>query len=59
MPWISGVFTGPAQVDLNIAPHAIDAVAAKLGVASVAADEIYHSSHVTRTASINVSARHA
>jgi hypothetical protein len=28
-------------VDLNIARQAIDAVAAELGVASVAADEIY------------------
>ncbi len=34
-------FTPDGQVDLNIAREAIDAVAAELGVASVAADEIY------------------
>ena len=33
--------TPDGQVDLNIARHAIDAVAAELGAASVAADEIY------------------
>jgi ABC-type nitrate/sulfonate/bicarbonate transport system substrate-binding protein len=39
--YIGPYFTPDGQVDLNIAQRAIDAVAAELGVASVAADEIY------------------
>jgi len=39
--YIGPFFTPDGQVDLNIAWQAIDAVAAELGVASVAADEIY------------------
>ncbi|HEY7392949.1 MAG TPA: ABC transporter substrate-binding protein [Bryobacteraceae bacterium] len=39
--YIGPYFTREGQVDLNIAQQAIDAVAAELGVASVAADEIY------------------
>ena len=34
-------FTADGRVDLDIAWHAIDSVAAELGVAAVAADEIY------------------
>ena len=40
--YVGPYFTPDGQVDLNIAQQAIDAVAAELGVASVAADEIYH-----------------
>jgi len=39
--YVAPYFTPDGQVDLNIARQAIDAVAAELGVASVAADEIY------------------
>ena len=39
--YIGPYFTSDGQVDLNVAQQAIDAVAAELGVASVAADEIY------------------
>jgi hypothetical protein len=39
--YIGPYFNPDGQVDLNIARQAIDAVAAELGVASVAADEIY------------------
>ena len=39
--YIGPFFTPDGMVDLNIARQAIDAVAAELGVASVAADEIY------------------
>ena len=39
--YIGPFFTPDGKVDLNIARQAIDAVAAELGVASVAADEIY------------------
>jgi hypothetical protein len=39
--YIGPYFTRDGQVDLDIARQAIDAVAAELGVASVAADEIY------------------
>jgi NMT1/THI5 like len=39
--YIGPYFTPDGQVDLVIARQAIDAVAAELGVASVAADEIY------------------
>ena len=39
--YVGPYFTPDGQVDLNIARHAIDAVAAELGAASVAADEIY------------------
>jgi ABC-type nitrate/sulfonate/bicarbonate transport system substrate-binding protein len=39
--YIHPYFTPDGQVDLNIARQAIDAVAAELGVAPVAADEIY------------------
>ena len=39
--YIGPYFTPDGQVDLDIARRAIDAVAAELGVASVAADEIY------------------
>jgi ABC-type nitrate/sulfonate/bicarbonate transport system substrate-binding protein len=39
--YVGPYFTLDGQVDLNIAQQAIDAVAAELGVASVAADEIY------------------
>lgn len=39
--YVGPYFTPDGQVDLNIARQAIDAVAAELGVASVAADEIY------------------
>ena len=33
--------TSDGRVDLNVAQHAVDAVAAELGVASVSADQIY------------------
>jgi 3-oxoacyl-[acyl-carrier protein] reductase len=39
--YIGPYFSSDGQVDLNIARQAIDTVAAELGVASVAADEIY------------------
>jgi ABC-type nitrate/sulfonate/bicarbonate transport system substrate-binding protein len=39
--YIGPYFIPDGQVDLNVAQQAIDAVAAELGVASVAADEIY------------------
>lgn len=39
--YIGPYFTADGQVDLNTARQGIDAVAAELGVASVAADEIY------------------
>jgi hypothetical protein len=39
--YVGPYFTPDGQVDLNIARQAIDAVAAELGVASVAADDIY------------------
>jgi hypothetical protein len=39
--YVGPYFTLDGQVDLNIARQAIDAVAAELGVSSVAADEIY------------------
>lgn len=39
--YIGPYFTADGQVDLNTARRGIDAVAAELGVASVAADEIY------------------
>jgi ABC-type nitrate/sulfonate/bicarbonate transport system substrate-binding protein len=39
--YVGPYFTPDGQVDLNIAQQAIDAVAAELGVAPVAADEIY------------------
>ena len=39
--YIGPYFTPDGRVDLDIARQAIDAVAAELGVASVAADEIY------------------
>ena len=39
--YVGPYFTRDGQVDLDIARHAIDAVAAEFGVASVAADEIY------------------
>ena len=39
--YIGPCFTPDGQVDLNIARQAIDAVAAELGVASVAAEEVY------------------
>ena len=39
--YISPYFTSDGRVDLNVAQHAVDAVAAELGVASVSADQIY------------------
>ena len=39
--YVGPYFTPDGQVDLNVAQQAIDAVATELGVASVAADEIY------------------
>jgi len=39
--YVGPYFTPDGQVDLNIARQAIDTVAAELGVASVAADEVY------------------
>jgi hypothetical protein len=39
--YIGPYFTSDGRVDLNIARQGIDAVAAELGVASVAPDEIY------------------
>ena len=39
--YVGPYFTADGQVDLNIAQHAIDTVAAELGVASISADEIY------------------
>ena len=39
--YVGPYFTADGHVDLNIARQAIDAVAAELGVASVAADELY------------------
>ena len=40
--YIGPYFTADGQVDLDIAQQAIDAVAAELGVASMAAHEVYH-----------------
>ena len=42
--YIRPYFTPDGRVDLAVAQHAVDAVAAELGVASVAADEIYRPS---------------
>ena len=39
--YIGPYFTSDGRVDLSVAQHAVDAVAAELGAASVAADEIY------------------
>ena len=39
--YVGPYFTPDGQVDLNIARQAIDAVAAELGVATIAADEVY------------------
>ena len=39
--YIGPYFTSDGRVDLNVAQQAIDAVATELGVASLAADEIY------------------
>jgi ABC-type nitrate/sulfonate/bicarbonate transport system substrate-binding protein len=39
--YVAPYFTSDGRVDLNIAQQAIDAVAAELGVAPVAADEVY------------------
>jgi len=39
--YIAPYFTAGGQVDLDIAQQAIDAVAAQLGVAPIAPDEIY------------------
>ena len=39
--YIGPYFNSDGQVDLDIAQHGIDAVAAELGVAPVAADEVY------------------
>jgi hypothetical protein len=39
--YIGPYFTPDGQVDLSMASQAIGAVAAELGVASVAADEVY------------------
>jgi hypothetical protein len=39
--YIGPYYSPGGQVDLNIARQAIDAVAAELGVASIAADEMY------------------
>jgi ABC-type nitrate/sulfonate/bicarbonate transport system substrate-binding protein len=41
--YIRPYYTADGQVDFNIAQQGIDAVAAELGVASVAADEVYQS----------------
>jgi ABC-type nitrate/sulfonate/bicarbonate transport system substrate-binding protein len=42
--YIHPYYTSDGRVDLDVARHAVDAVAAELGVASVAADAIYASS---------------
>jgi ABC-type nitrate/sulfonate/bicarbonate transport system substrate-binding protein len=39
--YIRPYFTSDGRVDLNVAQHAVDAVAAELGVVSVPADQIY------------------
>jgi ABC-type nitrate/sulfonate/bicarbonate transport system substrate-binding protein len=39
--YIGPYFTSDGRVDLNVAQHAVDAVATELGVASVSANEIY------------------
>ena len=39
--YVAPYFTPDGQADVKIAQQAIDAVAAELGVASLAADEIY------------------
>jgi ABC-type nitrate/sulfonate/bicarbonate transport system substrate-binding protein len=39
--YIGPYFTGDGQVDLNVAQRGIDAVASELGLAPIAADEIY------------------
>jgi len=39
--YIGPFFTPDGLVDLNVAQQGIDAVAAELGLASIAADEIY------------------
>jgi ABC-type nitrate/sulfonate/bicarbonate transport system substrate-binding protein len=44
--YIGPYFTSDGQVDLNIAQHAIDAVAAELGIAAVAADEFHQPAQV-------------
>ncbi len=45
--YIGPYYTHDGQVDFNIARQAVDAVAAELGVASVAADEIYQPARIT------------
>ena len=44
--YIRPYFTSDGHVDLDVAQHGIDAVAAELGVASVAADAVYAASPV-------------
>ena len=39
--YVGPYFTRDGRVDLSIAQHAIDAVAAELGVAPVAAEDVY------------------
>jgi ABC-type nitrate/sulfonate/bicarbonate transport system substrate-binding protein len=48
--YVGPYFTSDGQVDLNIAQQAIDAVAAELGVPSVAADEIYQTAEIYQMA---------
>ena len=43
--YVQPYYTSDGQVNLDVARHAVDAVAAELGVASVAADAIYAPSH--------------
>ena len=39
--YIGPYFTCSGRVDLNVAQHAVDAVATELGVASASVDQIY------------------
>ena len=39
--YIGPYFTSDGRVDLDVAQHAVDAVAAELGVASLSADQMY------------------
>ena len=39
--YIGPYFTSDGRVDLNVAQHAVDAVAAELGVATASVDQMY------------------
>jgi ABC-type nitrate/sulfonate/bicarbonate transport system substrate-binding protein len=47
--YIGPYFTADGRVDLDIARHAVDAVAAELGVATTSVEQIYHPARQQRT----------